>query len=85
MTRRSASGYHWPIYKEESNDENQNLARGRRRRAALAVRGGADATRSHADPDRCGTGAKPTNVAERFSDTFAYKPDLALTFTFSCY
>src|SRR5881394_1192081 len=33
----------------------------------------------------CGTAAKPTNVAERFSDTFAYKPDLALTFTFSCY
>src|SRR5213594_4214380 len=32
----------------------------------------------------CGTGAKPTNVAERFSDTFAYK-DLNLTFTFSCY
>src|SRR5258705_4387638 len=33
----------------------------------------------------CGTAAKPTNVAERFSDTFAYKPDLALAFTFSCY
>jgi len=33
----------------------------------------------------CGTAAKTTNVAERFSDTFAYKPDLALTFTFSCY
>src|SRR3989442_7889705 len=33
----------------------------------------------------CGTDAKPANVAERFSDTFAYKPDLALTFTFSCY
>src|SRR5882724_1122042 len=33
----------------------------------------------------CGTGAKPTIVAERFSDTFAYKPDLARTFTFSCY
>src|SRR4029077_15552803 len=33
----------------------------------------------------CGTGAKPTIVAERFTDTFAYKPDLALTFTFSCY
>src|SRR5437667_5892702 len=33
----------------------------------------------------CGPAAKPTNVAERFSDTFAYKPDLALTFTFSCY
>src|SRR5438105_6489541 len=32
----------------------------------------------------CGTGAKPTNVAERFTDTFAYK-DLNLTFTFSCY
>src|SRR5438034_3296955 len=32
----------------------------------------------------CGTNAKPANVAERFSDTFAYKPDLALTFTFSC-
>jgi len=32
----------------------------------------------------CGTGAKPTVVAERFTDTFAYK-DLALTFTFSCY
>src|SRR6266481_1461968 len=33
----------------------------------------------------CGTDAKPANVAERFSDTFAYKPDLALAFTFSCY
>src|SRR5256712_8810290 len=33
----------------------------------------------------CGTSANPANVAERFSDTFAYKPDLALTFTFSCY
>jgi N-acyl homoserine lactone hydrolase len=32
----------------------------------------------------CGTGAKPTNVAERFTDIFAYK-DLHLTFTFSCY
>ena len=32
----------------------------------------------------CGTGAKPTNVAERFTDTFAYK-ELNLTFTFSCY
>src|SRR5437588_1561738 len=32
----------------------------------------------------CGTGAKPTNVAERFTDTFAYK-DLNLTFTYSCY
>jgi glyoxylase-like metal-dependent hydrolase (beta-lactamase superfamily II) len=33
----------------------------------------------------CGTGAKPTIVNERFSDTFAYSKDLALTFTFSCY
>ena len=33
----------------------------------------------------CGTAAKTTNVAERFSDTFAYSKDLALTFTFSCY
>jgi glyoxylase-like metal-dependent hydrolase (beta-lactamase superfamily II) len=33
----------------------------------------------------CGTGAKPVIVAERFSDTFAYKPDMSLTFTFSCY
>jgi glyoxylase-like metal-dependent hydrolase (beta-lactamase superfamily II) len=33
----------------------------------------------------CGTGAKPVVVAERFSDTFAYKPDMSLTFTFSCY
>src|SRR6266853_4027269 len=33
----------------------------------------------------CGTGAKPTIGAERFSDTFAYSKDLALTFTFSCY
>jgi N-acyl homoserine lactone hydrolase len=32
----------------------------------------------------CGTGAKPTNVNERFSDTFAF-PELTLTFTFSCY
>src|SRR6266513_1471077 len=33
----------------------------------------------------CGTAAKTTNVAERFSDTFAYSKDVALTFTFSCY
>jgi N-acyl homoserine lactone hydrolase len=32
----------------------------------------------------CGTGAKPTVVNERFSDTFAF-PGLNLTFTFSCY
>src|SRR5262245_31429507 len=32
----------------------------------------------------CGTGAKPTVIAERFTDTFAYK-DQQLTFTFSCY
>jgi len=32
----------------------------------------------------CGTGATPTNVNERFSDTFAYK-NLNLVFTFSCY
>ena len=30
----------------------------------------------------CGTGATPTDVGQRFSDTFAYK-DLNLTFTFS--
>jgi N-acyl homoserine lactone hydrolase len=33
----------------------------------------------------CGTGAKPVNVAERFSDTFAYGPDKQVQFTFSCY
>src|SRR6185436_111661 len=32
----------------------------------------------------CGTGAQPTAVNERFSDTFAF-PGLKLTFTFSCY
>jgi glyoxylase-like metal-dependent hydrolase (beta-lactamase superfamily II) len=32
----------------------------------------------------CGTGAAPTDVGQRFTDTFAYK-DLKLTFTFSCY
>ena len=32
----------------------------------------------------CGTGATPTVVNERFSDTFAL-PGLKLTFTFSCY
>src|SRR5688500_11325849 len=32
----------------------------------------------------CGTGGTPTDVNQRFSDTFAYK-DLKLTFTFSCY
>jgi N-acyl homoserine lactone hydrolase len=32
----------------------------------------------------CGTGAQPTDVGQRFTDTFAYK-DLTLTFTFSCY
>src|SRR5882672_6471169 len=33
----------------------------------------------------CGTGAKPVNIAERFSDTFAYGPEKQLPFTFSCY
>jgi len=33
----------------------------------------------------CGTGAKPTVLVERFSDTLAYPADKALTFTFSCY
>jgi N-acyl homoserine lactone hydrolase len=32
----------------------------------------------------CGTGATPTDVGQRFTDTFAYK-DLKLPFTFSCY
>src|SRR5262245_58185312 len=33
----------------------------------------------------CGTGAKPTIVAERFNDTFTFGKEVALTFTFSCY
>ena len=33
----------------------------------------------------CGTGAKPVNIAERFSDTFAYSKDKQLPFTYSCY
>ena len=33
----------------------------------------------------CGTGATPTPVGERFTDTYAYGKDLRLTFTFSCY
>src|SRR5262245_38217307 len=33
----------------------------------------------------CGTGAKPTNVSERFSDTYAYGPEKQVQFTFSCY
>jgi N-acyl homoserine lactone hydrolase len=33
----------------------------------------------------CGTGAKPTAIAERFSDTFAYPADKLQPFTFSCY
>jgi glyoxylase-like metal-dependent hydrolase (beta-lactamase superfamily II) len=32
----------------------------------------------------CGTAAQPTDVGQRFTDTFAYK-DLKLTFTYSCY
>jgi N-acyl homoserine lactone hydrolase len=32
----------------------------------------------------CGTGATPTDVGQRFTDTYAYQ-DLKLTFTFSCY
>jgi len=32
----------------------------------------------------CGTAATPTDVGQRFSDTFAYK-DVKLTFTYSCY
>src|SRR5712692_6712400 len=41
----------------------------------------ADVTLTRID---CGTGATPTDVGQRFTDTFAYK-DLKLTFTFSCY
>jgi glyoxylase-like metal-dependent hydrolase (beta-lactamase superfamily II) len=41
----------------------------------------ADVTLARID---CGTGAQPTDVGQRFTDTFAYK-DLKLTFTFSCY
>src|SRR5947207_7626094 len=33
----------------------------------------------------CGTAAKPTAIAERFSDTFAYPPDKLQPFTYSCY
>src|SRR5207245_9171476 len=38
-------------YKEESNDEDRNLA-GDRRRDVFAVRGGEDGIRHQADPDR---------------------------------
>ncbi|HEY7205102.1 MAG TPA: N-acyl homoserine lactonase family protein [Methylomirabilota bacterium] len=41
----------------------------------------ADVTLTRID---CGTGATPTDVGQRFTDTYAYK-DLKLTFTFSCY
>jgi hypothetical protein len=41
----------------------------------------ADVTLTRID---CGTGATPTDVGQRFTNTFAYK-DLKLTFTFSCY
>jgi len=41
----------------------------------------ADVTLARID---CGTGATPTDVGQRFTDTFEYK-DLKLTFTFSCY
>jgi glyoxylase-like metal-dependent hydrolase (beta-lactamase superfamily II) len=33
----------------------------------------------------CGTGAKPNDVAVRFSDTFAYGAEKPMPFTFSCY
>jgi len=33
----------------------------------------------------CGTAAKPTVIAERFSDTFSYPPDKLQQFTYSCY
>src|SRR5262245_22691 len=33
----------------------------------------------------CGTAAKPTVIAERFTDTFAYPPDKLQQFTYSCY
>src|SRR5215475_12278408 len=49
--------------------------------AASAAFGQAEVTLTRID---CGTGAQPTKVNERFSDTFSMK-DLALTFTFSCY
>jgi hypothetical protein len=47
----------------------------------VLAQSGADVTLTRID---CGTGATPTDVGQRFTDTFAYK-DLKLTFTFSCY
>src|SRR6266852_9361949 len=41
----------------------------------------ADGTLTRID---CGTGATPTDVGQRSTDTVAYK-DLKLTFTYSCY
>ena len=41
----------------------------------------ADVTLTRID---CGTAATPTDVGQRFTDTFSYE-DLKLTFTFSCY
>jgi glyoxylase-like metal-dependent hydrolase (beta-lactamase superfamily II) len=47
----------------------------------VLAQSGADVTLTRID---CGTGATPTDVGQRFTDTFAYK-DLKLTFTFSRY
>jgi glyoxylase-like metal-dependent hydrolase (beta-lactamase superfamily II) len=49
---------------------------------ARAAFGQAEVTLTRID---CGTGAKPTAVGERWSDTHAYRKDFVLTFTFSCY
>jgi len=50
--------------------------------APALAQGPAEVTLARLD---CGTGAKPVNVAERFSDTFAYSADKQLQFTYSCY
>jgi glyoxylase-like metal-dependent hydrolase (beta-lactamase superfamily II) len=53
--------------------------------ALIALPAAAQQAEVHLTRIDCGTGAKPTAVAERFTDTFAYKKDLQLTFVFSCY
>src|SRR5215510_9825795 len=50
--------------------------------APALAQGPAEVTLARLD---CGTGAKPVNIAERFSDTFAYSADKQLQFTYSCY
>src|SRR5882672_9079313 len=81
---RARSGYHWPFTRRSRTMKTRiwpAIGAGALFSLSAVAQTAPEVTLTRIE---CGTGAKPTNVAERFTDTFAYK-DLNLTFTFSCY